>query len=411
VQTNKVQKRTVIGNVVNLDIRTADESSVAAIERIDNVVNLLYAPQTAHLLMKLAIGNVVNPIEAAPDARVHYSRVVLNHDTFHDLAEPMSIVVLGMVVIDSDVTRDDIEHGLSELAVAGQLVCPEHVAGAVEAKARHVHGSMHIYPQHAKLIVGSLTLDEQFLRSLDDGAELTVLGKLNASKVLPNELLERRIRTIHVADGVVCREENAEALLPRLERKSGADRVTVIPAGFHLVDRALVLSASLLTALPTRKLYCTEQVRIDEDVDADALDRALDALIVKHTVICPQALAEVVSRKLDVLQTETIFYRGKLWLIDSSSSLSPARFDYLEGEATLIVTGKLGIDPDVAPKTLVDRLDKVHNLGLIEGTADQIAALQSRLGIGEGSLKETGEPKLKPEGQQPTIHNMVNLKL
>ncbi len=418
MEANEIVKGTEIVNVVNLDIRTATRESIARIRQIKNVVNLLYSPETASLLGALNVVNVVNPIEASAGAKVHHDRVVLNHATLHGQAEPLNMVVFGQVIVDADVTEEDIQQGLAELSVAGQLLCPEHVAKAIEHKLRNLRGPMHVYPRSAKPIVGSLDLNERFLRSLDDGTELMVIGKLSAKQIVPNELLERKVKRIHVADGVVCREENAEVLLARLERKSGADRVTVIPAGYHLVERALVLNARLLGALPSRKLYCTELLRIDEDVDADGLDRGVEAIVAKEMVICPAALAGVMSKKLDVLDTEALFYDGALWLIDGESALTPATLGYLEGRATLVVLGKASIAPDVAPETLVDRLIEVHNYGFIEGSPDQIAALQFKLGTNEGELTEKlpAEPEEAGEGEKaaergPRIVNVVNLKL
>jgi hypothetical protein len=412
-----VEKKQVIGNVVNLDIRTATETSIAHIESIGNVVHLLYSPESADLIGRLNIGNIVNPMEVPADAKLHRGSLVLNKATFNGQTDPLRMAVMGRLTVEPDVSTEDIERGIDYLGVFGHVLCPEHVAGALEAKLKYLHGPLHVYPRGCKPVVGSLALDERFLRSLDDGAELMVTGKLNAKDVLPNDLLERKVKKIVVGDGVVCRAENAEVLLARLERKSGADGVTVVPAGYEMVERALVLSPALLEALPARKLYCTEVVRVEEDVTAEALDKSLEALVVKEMLICPAALQSVMATKLDILETEAIFYEGKLWLVDGEATLSTARLGYLEGKTTLVVTGKLEIEPDIPPKTLVDRLVKVHNLGRIVGSAEQVAALEFRLGINEGGLKAVSPEKAseEPEQDEPqdryVISNIVNLKL
>ena len=151
-------------------------------------------------------------------------------------------------------------------------------------------------------------------------------------------------------------------------------------------------------------------------MDADALIKAVDSLVVKGLFICPAALSGVVSQKLDVLETETIFYDGTLWLVDDSSALTAARFEYQDGPITLIVLGELSIEPDIAPKVLVERLAQVHNYGRIEGTRDQVAALQFRLGVDHGSLSEATpdeaeDEKEKAKPHRYRINNIVNLKL
>ena len=122
-------------------------------------------------------------------------------------------------------------------------------------------------------------------------------------------------------------------------------------------------------------------------------------------------------QKTDLLNTEALFYEGTLWLVDERARLTEARLGYIEGKVTLIVTGRLDVDPDVAPKALVDHLLAVHNLGLISGTADQIAALEFLLGASEGDLHVVStEDKQEPETEEQDaetykLGNVINLKL
>ena len=157
-------------------------------------------------------------------------------------------------------------------------------------------------------------------------------------------------------------------------------------------------------------------------MDTDLLVGALDRLVVKEMLICPASLSGAISRMVDVLDTEVVFYEGELWLVQDGSTLHAARFEHLDGQATLVVLGALSIAPDVEPKALVDRLHKVHNHGRIVGTADQVAALQFRLGSGEGDLhehrprsaeaeQEAAEVAEKKEKDAFGLPNIVNLEL
>ncbi|MBN1874820.1 MAG: hypothetical protein JXA33_11370 [Anaerolineae bacterium] len=403
-------KKQVIDNIVNLDIRTATAERVAGIERIGNVVNLFYTPDTAGLIPQLNIGNLVNSIEVPADAKMHYGQLVWTHKTFETL-DALRLVVLGQLIIEKDVTPEDIAQKVAYLSVYGNVLCPEPLAGVLQAKLER-YGSLHIYPVNVKPILGKLQLDTHFLRSLDDGTELMVIGKLDVTEEVPNALLSQKIKKIYVADGIICREENTDVLLPLLERTSGADRMTVIPAGFTMVERALTLTPVVLNALPSKKLYCTEIVQVDEAVTPQGLDAGLERLIAKETVLCPGALSEVMAKKLNVLDTDVIFYEDHLWLVKGEDTLSTTRFGLADGKVTLVVLGALNIAPDVDPKHLADTLHKVHNYGLICGTPDQIAVLQLRLGINEGQLTTT-----KPDEKEPAtsesheLSNIVNLTL
>lgn len=406
-----MEDRVSFGNVVYLDMRTATEASVAGIARIGNVVNLIHSPQTAGLIGRLNIGNVVNRIEAPAGAKVHQGELVLGRHSFAEVAEPLTLVVLGQVVVEPDVTPEDVEGRLDKIWLAGRLLCPEHLAGALEAKTEHLGGPLYVYPSGAKLVVGKLKLDERYLESLEDGTELVVSGKLDASQVVPDGLLGRKIAKIHLVGRVVCRRENAETLLARLERKSGTGRVTVIPAGHAVVQRALTLNTAVLEALTERKLYCTELVVIEEDVSPETLDKHLEALVAKQLVVCPSALGTVLLGKVDVLETDIILYEGQLVLVKDERKLSPAFFEGLEDRATLVVLGKLRIAADVEPKVLSERLLRVHNYGFILGTRDQIAVLQLLPGAREGTMKEDDVGGESSAGDGFEIGNMVNLKL
>ena len=417
METKHTDTPQTIENVVNLDIRHATEEAVAGIERIGNVVNLIYSPETAGLIGKLGIGNIVNRIEVPAGATIKHGDLVLNHEMLSQLQEPLSTVVFGRVQIESDVTADDLARSIRYLSVFGQLLVPEDLAGAIKDKVHMARGPMQTYPRDARLVARSLTLDVHFLQSCADGTKLMVTGKLNASQVLPDDLLAGKIAQIHVGDGVICREENSGTLLPRLVHQGGAPHVTVIPAGFELVERPLTLSAALLKAMPARKLYCTELIRIGEDVDTDALDGALDALIAKELVLCPAALSPALGRKLDVLETDVLFYEGQLRLIEEGGSLSAASLEHAQEKLAVVVLGALTIDADVPPELLADRVATVHNRGMIAGTADQVAILQLLQGSGEGDWVER-EPSRGDEDkgkalQHPAnyIANIINLEL
>jgi hypothetical protein len=120
-------------------------------------------------------------------------------------------------------------------------------------------------------------------------------------------------------------------------------------------------------------------------------------------ILCPTALKDVLAKKCNLLENRVVFYEGELWLVDDERELKASRFDYLEGKATLVVTGEATIDGEMDPKVLADRLAKVHNLGLIRCTPEQMAAIEARLGMRDGDLRdstpsEEPEPDEEPDG-------------
>ena len=77
-----------------------------------------------------------------------------------------------------------------------------------------------------------------------------------------------------------------------------------------------------------------------------------------------------------------------------------------------MVLGELKVDPEIEPQMLAGRLAKVHNLGTIWCTPQQMGAIEARLGLHDGSLRdstvseEAGEP-----GEEHQIGNVNYLAL
>jgi hypothetical protein len=250
--------------------------------------------------------------------------------------------------------------------------------------------------------MGRLNLDENTLRGLDDASTLVVMGRLGLPEVLPNDLVEQKIERIQVMGRIMCHEENVQAILARVVNQMS--RTTIIPAGFEFVDRPLTLGNILLESLPGRKLYCTDRVQIEPDVDASLLDENVGALISEDIIICPVGLRHVIAQKCNLLESKVIFYEGELWMVDDETDLRASRFDYLEGRATLVVYGELTIDAEIDPRTLAERLAKVHNMGEIRCTPEQMGAIQARLGTSDGELVDAAQAETAGDGMGNVGH-------
>jgi hypothetical protein len=274
------------------------------------------------------------------------------------------------------------------LTVLGPLKCPEYLLPLVQPRLQSLHGPTIAYAcsPTSKVVAGDLTLREGYLRELDDGTELAVIGRLRVPQVLTNDLLKQKITRLYVLRTILCHEENAQVIAALADKPR---KTTVIPAGFELVEGSLTLSLSGLDALPGKKLYCTGRVQINPDVDASLLDDRLDAIVSEDIVFFPVGLQEVISRKCEWHQTRLVVYVGELWIVDDERSLQAFNLDNLQGKATLVVYGELALDPGVDAQLLSDRLDKVHNFGEIRCTPEQMVAIQGCLGINDGDLVDS----------------------
>lgn len=389
-----------IKNVNVLDLRNATEESVAEIGKVDNLNVVIHSRETANLVARIDVSNLNATVELPASATLRQvtGEVTIARDYFKE-HEPIFLVATGKITVEPDVVAEEVEAALDGLIVTGEFICPKHVAGVIRAKASQVTGQMITYPPFARVKFDGLTLDEHYLRALDDGTELAVIGGLRVPQVLPNDLLEQKLQKLFVSGKIECHEENAQAIQARLVDGSG--NVKVIPAGFELVKKPLVLDAALLSSLPAKRIYCTERVQVEGDVSASAMDEHLDGLASEDMILCPAALKDVLSKKCNLLENRVAFYEGELWLVDDERELQASRFDYLEGKATLVVLGEATLDSEVDPQVLADQLAKVHNLGIIRCTPEQMAAIEARLGMRDGELQDSTLPKKSkgPDGE------------
>jgi hypothetical protein len=406
----KPQEGKVIGNVGVLDLRTATEASVGEIKRIGNVGTVLISPETKSLLTRINAGNVGSTIEAPAEARLLSGKVIINRNYFKDQPAPLHLIVSGQLVVEPEVQAEDIEKGLNSLHLSGQILCPEHLSGAIQAKVRTLQGQLLTYEGTLRLVLGELVLDEHTLPTMEDGAQLAVIGEVRVPKVVDNELLARKLGKIRLIGELLCHEENTEVLFCRLEEKTSMAEKTIIPAGFELVETSLVLDAESLNTLPGKRLYCTERIQIEQDVKAQSLDQAVEKLIARDLLLYPRALAETLARKTDLTSTQAIAYEGELWLVEKAAEVPASRFEYLEGKATLVVLGELKIDPEVEPRVLAERLAKVHNKKVIRCTKAQMGAIQARLGLNKGTLRDSAREEEK-KAPEEGIGNVGHLKL
>ena len=164
------------------------------------------------------------------------------------------------------------------------------------------------------------------------------------------------------------------------------------------------VNSSNIRTWEDRSIFATENVTIYEDVDQDTLDRALGGLICTGTVLCPEILGEVLSRKCDTLKNNVVFYDGALWVVKTAITLQRSRFDFLEGTASLYNTGVVSIAEDVEAQVLYDHLAGVYNWGVIDCSEDQKGAIEARMVVNEGVVDVTealgldhGEPETQAE--------------
>jgi hypothetical protein len=231
-----------------------------------------------------------------------------------------------------------------------------------------------------------VTFNSERLSALPDGTSFHVAGRLALSGVIDDGLLRGKIARISGSGRLRLHEENAARVSSLIASSQGDLKLDVIPAGFTLVEEPVTIDEYTLGATVPARIYATDIVKIDASTPPDAIGAKLEGIAGTGVVICPASLRAIVQPKIADRRTQTVFYHGKLWLVDEEAELTASRFEYETQKATLAVTGELRIDPEVEPKQLAEHFDAIHNFGEIRCTKAQHGALQARLVTSKGEL-------------------------
>jgi len=385
-----------IGNVNVLDIRKTSEEAIAQIGRIRNVNIVIYSPATASYLGRLDIENVNTSIEVPADVELQTTmgNIRLATDSVSASDGSSFRLVMGNVLVEkgpvSNATGEFLR-AIAGLIVMGNVFCPESLSGVLEPKIKQLMGNFIPYPDDATLVTGSLELTAGFLAGLEAPTEFVVTRSLLAIEDVSEEL-KQKVDYLQVHGRIVCAEENVDAIRSKL--RGGKGRMTIVPSGYRYHEGDLELDTATLESLDQARLFCTGTVLFSTDAEPSAVERGIAGLRSLALIVCPERLKDAVKEKVDMVEDRVVFYEGELWLFADEHTLRGSRFDYLEGKATVLVSGELRIDPEIAPSVLADRFHVVHNLGDIRCTPQQMGAIEARLGIHEGDLLDS-TPKEK----------------
>ena len=385
------QNQRHLGNIGVFDARNASEEAIRAIGSVGNVGLFVTSADTAHLASQIRTGNVGARITALPEAKFVNSGLTIGANHFKDRQSPEAYLVNGRVLIEHGVSSDDLDAGLEAIYVNGGIFYPRALESVVQSKLQWHNGSAFPYDDEDVVEEGRLTLDEGYLESLNDNSNIMVIGRLDMPEVVPNELLERKIQSLKITGLARFHEENQRVLQSRVQQISRSAQLSVIPSGFQLYEMPVDLNDVNLQSLTEARMFVDDRAMIERGTDPALLDSAISAIRTTDILIYPEELSDVVARKCDLLQTRATPYRGELWLVEDEMDIVPSRFEFMEGNATLVVRGDVYVSPEVEPKTLADRFEAVHNFGDIHCSQDQMGAIQARMRTSEGDFHEHSE--------------------
>jgi hypothetical protein len=378
-----------IGNVGLLNLMKATEESIKGIERIENVGMVLYRQGNAQLLTKLNIGNIGSSVEIPEGYR--YLNGVLNLDVpfLESVADPVNLVVNGIVIISRDVQAEQLKAGQLNLIVYGNIYCPAHLTGLAGQILAQGSGAVEAYRSTPpRFENGKFTLTNSFLHSLEEPMYLVVNGLLSLAQDLNMETFHEKIEKLEV-NGKISICENQESFLYKKVASLASCHLEIIPEGYELVTKPLRLNARSIRRFKNKKLFTKKPIILDADVSREILANSIEMIHSSSVIICSEEVEDLVYERISLLDTEVLSYENRFVFIEGEEVWSNNHFQSFENPINLVVNGQLTLDKDVSGEVLSSKVAALDILGEVVVHDRKLKApLQQVIRVNTGSIEE-----------------------
>ncbi len=380
-----------IGNIGRLNLMHATEESVKAIERVNNIGTVYYRKETAHLLPLLNAGNI-GSCQEIPDG-YHFTKGTLFVDSEYlkSITEPLKLFATNDVVIDEEVTAEQLKQSQLQLRVNGQVYTPAHLAGAAAGFIAEGTSELKTYEgAQFRFEKGEFRLTNAFLKTAAKPIYLVVKGIVRFAPDLDMELFNDKLYRLDVK-GVLSLYESQE---PFFHQKAGSligSQIEVIPDGYQVIEQTLRLNSRSIRRFRGGKLYTTAPILIDADVTRAALSEALHSIHSHSIIVCHEDVEDLIYECAPLLETEVLSYQNSFIFIEDEELWTNDQLKALDQPAHFIVDGQLRFAEDVQPEIVETQIAALDNLEeVIVPQTSLKGSLQKVLRVNKGMIETDG---------------------
>ncbi|WLD94361.1 hypothetical protein [Alkalihalobacillus sp. AL-G] len=400
----------VIKNINFLDLTGASAESLEGVTVIKNINTLLYSKKVTNLLSKFGLKNVNNSIEVPENTKLIKGDFELNESFGKSLNEAIHLAVKGTLLVKPNVTVDTIEK-LSGITLFGDLLCPERLVGLLHQKIENHLGDVMTFMDDADVILNDTEYNDHYLKSLKTGTNIVVNGTASFPDNIDASLLNEKIGKFEFLDEAIIREELMDVIGEKIQHPEKC-KMTIIPKGSVYIGEDLHLDSSSIKRFQSDRLYVSGTIHLESDVTLDALEQCIEKFHTEDWIICRKELMQSVLKKCEDPSVSILSYTGKLLVIDGEHHLTQAQLKYTKENLTMIVRGILDIADNVDPEELFNKIDGIHNYGVIDGSEDQCGVIQTKLVTNRGVIGGSShEEKEEDDKEENVIANMNYLQL
>lgn len=376
-----------ITNVSFLDLTSASPESLAEISTISNVSLMLYSDKITPMLTHVTMQNISCTLQVPENFKMVNGQFEVDKNYLSGMKEAVFLLINGQLIVEEEVSADDVESGINGLYVNGTILCPEKLKGIVQRKIETNNGKLVTFMDNATLIKGDLHLDESYLRSLEHATRLVVTGNVRLTGAMEVSLLDEKLEKIQFLKQAVIREEYMEVMNRKLAGRDNRP-LTVIPKGSVYVDKELHIDSVSIQKYAQAKIYATNKLRFHDDVTEDLLRKHISHLHTADLIIARKELRPALLEVMDDAGAAVLTYSDKLLVIEGEHRLTPTELKYTNGKVTMIVYGELDIDSSIPADTLYEKIEHIDNFGKVISNGEQYGVIQTKLRTNMGDFTD-----------------------
>ena len=373
----------LIKNVVALDMTKTTPEAIKGVT-INNVVNVFVTPTTRPLVGQINFGNIVKTIEV-PD-KVAFTKINGNLVVDGNLEEQKNTFMFlnGDVIIKPDVTPEVLCNFFAGGAITnGDIILPDTIAAQFPLPNVDKNGDVQVYPADSLLFFRVDQINNGFLSSLPVGAKVTIIPEkeLFIADDTDAESFKQHVAELNIFGNTVLPDELADVFYSVARQYN---KVTVVPEGFTLYDKTLMVNTSNIMGMRGKKLYVRGDIVFKNGIDEGRVRQTDFQLETAGSVIVPENLAGDVFDK--VKATNFYTYRGDLVIVKDELEISEVAI--AEMTSYLVnMDAQLSFHRDISTDDIQKGIGEIFLYGFLSMYGKQAKFINDKLVVNEGDVE------------------------
>jgi hypothetical protein len=212
----------IVEGVGTLDLRGATPEALSILRKIKNTGNVLISPNTR--LDGVIMEGVGSVMEVDVNEKMHVGpSIELDAAAFEGMEDAQKLIVVGVLSIGDDVTREQITQKLARLRLTGILLAPKAVLGALTGRMEHTGVAVGLPKATGPVVrnMGEKTITPGYLSYLKPDSLYINIGETVFASDVPVALVQEKIGAYVNVGETTASQEILDYLDARCESSVG----------------------------------------------------------------------------------------------------------------------------------------------------------------------------------------------